>query len=284
MQKPDERSEMTDWSETMKLLSGRLPGVAIHSAPEMPSTQTAAKDAARNGEPQWSVYVTDFQSAGRGRRDRSWHSVSGRDLMFSVILRPNVETKYAQLLSLATSLAVLRAIKKISRGIVNDVSIKWPNDVLIGGRKVCGIICEILCKDAAIDYAVLGIGVNVNRTQDELPRLDSPDRPNATSLFVESGSRFDLPLLLAEVLAELSDISGLITTDENRRLFMAEYESNCGTIGMRIKIVTDDGDFIGTAAGITRDGALIVRNEAEEKVFYAGDVVHARKFSDASSS
>ncbi|MDR1482241.1 MAG: biotin--[acetyl-CoA-carboxylase] ligase [Synergistaceae bacterium] len=276
MLRPNEKYEPTDWSETMKFLSGTLPEITINSEPEMSSTQTVAKDAARNGRPRWSVYVTDFQSAGRGRRDRSWQSVPGRDLTFSVILRPDVEAKYAQLLGLVASLSVSRTIRRISRDIADEVSIKWPNDVLIGGRKVCGIICEISGRDAAIDYAVLGIGVNVNRTLDELPRLDSPDRPNATSLLVESGRRFGLPSLLGGILTELSGMSGLITTDENRRLFIAEYEPNCGTIGKRVKIVTDDGGFEGTASGITRDGALIVRNEAEERVFYVGDVVHAR--------
>ena len=265
-----------DWSETAKFLSGDLTETVIRSAPEMPSTQTAAKDAARNGEPHWTVYVTDFQSAGRGRRDRGWQSIPGRDLTFSVILRPNVEARYAQLLGHAASLAVARAVKKSLRGMEDRVSIKWPNDVLIGGRKVCGMICEISGKDAAIDYAVLGIGVNVNRTKDELPPLDSSDRPNATSLRVESGRLFELPPLLAGILTELHGTSGLIGTEEKRRLFIAEYESDCGSIGREIKIVTDDGDFTGTAVGITQDGALTVRSGDAERTFYAGDVIHAR--------
>ncbi|MDR3354088.1 MAG: biotin--[acetyl-CoA-carboxylase] ligase, partial [Synergistaceae bacterium] len=132
-----ERPDPVDWSETRKFLSGALSEAAIHSAPEMPSTQTAAKDAARSGEPGWSVYVTDFQSAGRGRRDRGWQSIPGKDLTFSVILRPEMEAQYAQLLGLAASLAVARTIRKSLRGMEDGVSIKWPNDVLIRGRKVC---------------------------------------------------------------------------------------------------------------------------------------------------
>ncbi len=245
----------------------------------MPSTQIPAKEAARGGAPHGAVWVTDFQRAGRGRRDRAWHSVPGRDLMFSVVLRPEIERRHAPLLNLASALAVARAVGRIAPD-VPGVAIKWPNDVLAGEKKekkICGIICESAGNDTRLDYAVVGIGVNVNRTVDELPEMDSPDRPGATSLRVESGRTFDLPALLAAVLTEMGPLVRAIETDEGRRTFIKDYAGRCATLGQKIRVVTGDGDFFGTATEIAPNGALVVEGEAGTQTFDAADVVHVRR-------
>ena len=273
-----------DWQRTKIFLRGVLLGCEIFSAPEMSSTQIPAKEAARNSAPHGAVFVTDFQSSGRGRRDRGWHSVPGRDLMFSVVLRPEIERRHAPLLNLAAALAVVRAVGRVAPD-VPGVSIKWPNDVLAGEKKekkICGIICESAGSDARLDYAVVGIGVNVNRTADELPEPDSPDRPGATSLRVESARSggdekiFDLPELLGLTLAELDSIVRMTETESGRRDLADAYAVHCGTLGKIVRVVADDGEYRGIAARVSPDGALVVRTEEGEKIFHAADVVHIR--------
>ncbi|MDR3331693.1 MAG: biotin--[acetyl-CoA-carboxylase] ligase [Synergistaceae bacterium] len=265
-----------DWSLAGKKSSGGL-GTIIHSALEMTSTQTAAKDAARRGEPDGAVFVADSQSAGHGRRDRVWRTVPGRDLTFSVVMRPEVSPRHVAMLGLAAAVAAARSLKKIDGIDASRVAIKWPNDVLVGEKKICGIICDCTGAESAIEYAVLGIGINVNGTEDELVTPDSPDRPGATSLRAETGGKYDLPSLLASVLAELDGAARLVSTVEGRRELAAVYESLCGTIGRGVRIITADGEFAGTATGITEDGAIIVSGDWGERVFYVGDVVHARR-------
>ncbi|MDL2263508.1 biotin--[acetyl-CoA-carboxylase] ligase [Synergistaceae bacterium OttesenSCG-928-I11] len=273
-----DRYDPIDWQGTKKFLSGVSLGCEIFSAPEMPSTQIPAKEAARNGAPHGAVFVTDFQSSGRGRRDRGWHSVPGRDLMFSVVLRLGIERRHAPLLNLAAALAVARAVGRAAPD-VPGVSIKWPNDVLAGEKKekkICGIICESAGNDARLDYAVVGIGVNVNRTAEELPEPDSPDRPGATSLRVESEKTYDLPELLGLTLTELDGIVRMTETESGRRALADAYAVHCGTLGKIVRVVADDGAYRGIAARVSSDGALVVRTEAGEKIFHAADVVHIR--------
>lgn len=231
------------------------------------------------GAPHGAVYVTDFQSDGRGRRDRGWHSLPGRDLTFSIVVRPDVELEHASLLNFSAAVAVACMIEDLGEMFGERTGIKWPNDVLIGERKICGIICESAGRAEnaqMLSYAVLGIGVNANRTEDELPDTDSPDRPGGTSLRVESGRTFDLPELLGRLLVHLDRTTGLVATLGGRSCLIDEYKARCFTMDRPVRIVTDEGDFHGIAVDISDDGALIVKNETERKVFHVADVVHAR--------
>ncbi|MCL2684494.1 MAG: biotin--[acetyl-CoA-carboxylase] ligase, partial [Synergistaceae bacterium] len=163
-----------NWLETKNFLrDGVRLGGTVHSAGVMASTQTPAKDAARAGAAHGTVFVTDFQSSGRGRRDREWTTAPGIDLTFSVILRPGIDAGHAHLLNMAASLAVSQALEKIFGGVPgsrrNPIGIKWPNDVMAGGKKICGILCETACEGERIDYAVLGVGVNVNGSSCDMP-------------------------------------------------------------------------------------------------------------------
>ncbi|MDR0616112.1 MAG: biotin--[acetyl-CoA-carboxylase] ligase [Synergistaceae bacterium] len=274
-----EQHKPIDWQTAKKFM--RKPGSRheINAMPETPSTQTLARESARRGAPDGSVFVTDRQNSGKGRRDRTWLSLPGKDLTFSVIIRRDMPIKDAPLLSLAVALAVSRAIRKALPAA--DVSIKWPNDVLIGDRKVCGIICECAGTER-LGYAVAGIGINVNRTKEELISC-APQKPVPTSLSAESGRFFDLPELLALVLEELDEASALIESPEGRERLLDSYRAECGTIGRAVTIITEDGNFDCVAYGITDEGAIAVRGidggtgKMLKKVFHAADVVHARQ-------
>jgi BirA family biotin operon repressor/biotin-[acetyl-CoA-carboxylase] ligase len=273
-----ENMEPINWQDTKNFLSdGAKLGGVINSAPTMPSTQTPAKEAARNGAPHGTVFVTDFQNSGRGRRDREWTTGPGMDLTFSLILRPALEPRYAHLLNLAAALSVGNVLEKFFSGCGGAVGIKWPNDVMAGGKKICGIICETAGAGTKTDYAVLGIGVNANGTESDMPVLDSPDRPRATSIFMESGRRADLPRLLGGILSELGIFSEMAESDAGRAKLIELYREKSCTLGKSVKVVTEDGEMSGTATGITADGALAVTgNDGRVSVFRAADVVHAR--------
>ncbi|MDR0649574.1 MAG: biotin--[acetyl-CoA-carboxylase] ligase [Synergistaceae bacterium] len=244
----------------------------INATPETPSTQILAKEAARRGAADGSVFVTDWQNSGRGRRDRSWQSLPGMDLTFSVVTRRRVATKDAPLLSLAASLAVCEALRKF---LPESVSIKWPNDVLSGERKICGILCECAGADY-IDYAVTGIGINVNSRPSDPAPLDKK-RPAPTSLLALTGRSFDLPELLASVLEELDRAFALVETASGRAELLVSYRARCGTIGRAVTIITEDGDLDCVAVGISDEGAIVVLDaDGEKKAFNAADVIHAR--------
>ena len=242
----------------------------------MRSTQDEAKKAARAGAPCGTVFVTDFQTSGRGRRGRAWNSAPGTDLAFSVVLRPNIEPGHVHTLNLAAAMAVKTALGGVFADKKELVRIKWPNDVMANGKKICGILCECALSDGRAEYAVLGIGVNVNGTEENMPSFDSPDRPEATSVFIETGHKPRLPRLLGEILTNLGHFSKLTETEGGRLALVEIYKINCETLGRRVKIITDNGVFAGVCAGISADGALLLTDGDKISEFHAADVVHVR--------
>jgi len=269
-----------NWRETKNFLRGgvRLGGT-IHSAATMASTQTPAKDAARKGAAHGSVYVTDFQSSGRGRRDREWTAAPGLDLTFSVILRQDIGASHAGLLNLAASLAVGGALEKIVSARPFSIGIKWPNDVMANGKKICGIICETKSAGRRIDFAVLGVGVNVNGAARDMPVFGSGDRPRATSVFIETEYKTSLPQLLGEILSNLDELAGMIESEDGRAALIDMYRKKSCTLGKQVRVVTEEGETRGVASGITDDGALSVTDAAGlVSTFLSADVVHAHNF------
>jgi len=194
------------------------------------------------------VVIADHQTAGRGRQGRSWLDTPGAMLMFSALIR-DVPPDEAALVSLAAGVAVANALG-------GDAKLKWPNDVRIGGRKVCGILGELA---PAGDYIVVGIGVNVGHEAGDLP-----DELGATSLRIVRGEAPRRDDLCAAILRELD---GLLGAD-----FMDEYRRLCETIGASVRVELPDGSIEGTATEVRDDGALIV----DGTVVMAGDVIHLR--------
>jgi BirA family biotin operon repressor/biotin-[acetyl-CoA-carboxylase] ligase len=194
------------------------------------------------------VVVADHQTAGRGRQGRSWLDLPGAMLMFSVLLR-GIPPDEAALVSLASGVAVAKAIG-------DDARLKWPNDVRIGGRKVCGILGELAPSG---DYIVVGIGVNVGHERGDLSA-----ELEATSLRIER----DEPPRRDDVCAAiLNELDGALQRD-----FMTDYRALCETIGTRVRVELPDGAVEGVATEVRDDGALIV----DGTVVMAGDVIHLR--------
>ena len=224
------------------LVNTRFRHVEVHAS--LPSTQTLlVAEAGHDGR----VVIADHQTAGKGRAGRSWLDVPGAMLMFSALLR-DVPAQRASLVSLAAGVAVARAVGP-------DARLKWPNDVRIGGKKVCGILGEL-----ASDCVVIGIGVNVGHEAGDLP-----EDLEATSLRIASGTpprRDDL------CVAILRELDALVTSGD----WLDEYRTLCETIGARVRVELSDRTLEGVARHVKDDGALVV--DGDEVV--AGDVIHVR--------
>ena len=147
------------------------------------------------------------------------------------------------------------------------------------GKKICGIICEAPFAAGAprIDFAVLGIGVNVNGAPHDMPVFDSPDRPRATSIFIETGRKANLPRLLGEILSSLDKPAGLIESENGRASLIEMYKKKSCTLDRQVRVITEEGETFGTASNITDGGALsVIDGENREFIFHSADVIHAR--------
>jgi BirA family biotin operon repressor/biotin-[acetyl-CoA-carboxylase] ligase len=229
-------------------------GWRVEVLPETESTNAVVAGRARAGEPAGLVVVAEQQTAGRGRLGRSWVSPPRAGLTFSVLLRPTLPLAHWGWVPLLSGLAVARALRG-QTGL--DALLKWPNDVLVSGRKVCGVLAEV----AAPGAAVVGIGLNVTTRREELPH------DGASSLQLEGSGTTDRDTILRAVLRELS----AVTADDAAA--RADYRRLCATLGAPVRVELPAGPpVIGTADGVDDDGRLIV----DGTPYGAGDVVHLR--------
>ena len=223
-------------------------GKTVHFARETDSTNLWIKRLAKEGASEGTLALAEFQSAGRGRLGRSWEVPEGTSVMMSILLRPKFEPQYAPTLTLVMGMAVAKAVKNLGF----DVSIKWPNDVVVSHKKICGILTEMGVRDGKIDYAVIGVGINVNIKEFPEEMVDK-----ATSLYLESGKEFDrsqIPGLVMEAFEEYyekfaatCDLSGL----------KEEYESILANYNQPVRVLAKE-PYEGVARGITDGGELLV--------------------------
>lgn len=239
-------------------------------ADETDSTQKIIKKFAQAGEKEGLVAAAGLQTEGRGRRGRSWSAAKDRNLMFSMLLRPRLKPGEVQLLNLAAGMAVKAAVNDLT-GL--KCELKWPNDILCGGKKLCGILSEAAGEPDRIYYAVTGVGLNVNMTADDIPE-ELADR--AASLRTETGRTWPRYKLLIGILARFSKLLAELDGKEGAARLVARYRDECDTIGRQIKVMQDDETIFGKATDITPEGALIAETEAGTKIFAAADVQHLR--------
>lgn len=232
------------------------------------STNADVAAAVRAGGSEGLVVATEHQSAGRGRLDRRWEAPPGTSLAVSVLLRPDtVPTARWPWLPLLTGVAARAALREVA-GV--DAALKWPNDVLVGDRKVAGILLERVDGPAG-PAAVVGVGVNVSMTAEQLPV------PHATSLLLEGASHVDAEGVLVALLDRLGDAyatwrAGAGDPDPWLR---GSYTSACASIGAPVRAVLPGGDeVLGRATGIDEFGRLVVATAGGRVVVGAGDVVH----------
>lgn len=225
---------------------GLLLGERLTAVARTGSTNDDASKAAELGAEEGSVFVADEQTRGRGRRGHAWVSPPGQNLIFSVLLRPSISVERASALSLVAGLAVRAAA---ARRVHQSVAIKWPNDVLVGNKKLAGTLVESRMRGADIEAVVIGIGVNVHM-------VDPPEEiaSVATSLALLGDPAPSRETFLAEVLAELESRLKIFGADGLGGL-LDELRRHDALLDARVQV----GDVHGTAVGIDEQGNLLIR-------------------------
>jgi BirA family biotin operon repressor/biotin-[acetyl-CoA-carboxylase] ligase len=235
--------------------------------PECESTNDEARRLAEAGEPEGALVMTDFQTAGRGRLSRAWQAPAGSSLLFSLLLRPPIRPAQALLPVMAVSLGIMEGIR---RACNLPARLKWPNDILIRGKKAGGILCELGLDGTALKYVVVGVGLNVNFD----PRAVEGIPPDAASIQTELGRRQPRAGLLRVILEEIEPRYGKIARGESLR---EEWARALDTIGRRVKVILPEGEFSGLAENVDESGALLVRlDDGLLRTVLAGDVVHLK--------
>lgn len=230
---------------------------------EIDSTNTYVKDRVE-GELEGLVVMADFQQSGRGRLDRAWSSPPRASLLCSVLLRPDLEVDQLQLVVAAVALAVRSALERLS-GLRADL--KWPNDLVVVGNKLAGLLAEVAATTDGV-AVVVGFGVNLT--------YEGPDGVAATSVRRETGLTIVPRALLDIVLEELEPRRAELDSEEGRAELRAEYERALSTLGLAVRVEQHQGELLGTAVGIDRRGQLLVDVGGDVRTVEVGDVVHLR--------
>tara|TARA_Y100001970_G_scaffold193223_1_gene234853 strand:- start:4321 stop:5163 length:843 start_codon:yes stop_codon:yes gene_type:complete len=255
---------------------------------EIPSTNTALLERARQGALEGEVIIADLQTAGRGRRGRTWTAPAGTSLMMSILLRPPTESLPPSDASLATSALALAARNAVADLTDVNLEIKWPNDLVIdtpfdqhveadiGYRKVAGILTETLIQDASVDALVIGIGINTGWGV-----VPAELRSIATSLDVLSGSSIDRSALALKILQNLEVEYTSLLHPNGKQQLLQEVRKHSGTLGkqVRVQLGTEPKiqQIVGRAVDLDEHGQLILETENNEvQVIAAGDVEHLR--------
>ena len=220
---------------------------------ELPSTNTEARRLAEAGAPEGTVVLAAKQTAGRGRRGRNWTSGENAGLWFSLVLRPDIPAGRSSALTLAAALAVARAISRIT-GF--HPRIKWPNDIVLGGKKVCGILTEQSAQANAVKYIIAGIGINV-RSQE----FSREFAEHATSLAEQGAEPFLEGALLMAVLEEFEDCYARYLKTQDLELLLGEYNGCLVNRDRPVRVLDPAGAYEGIARGVNRRGELLVERE-----------------------
>ncbi len=247
-------------------LGTKIIGKKIHSYDSTDSTMDIAHRLAQSNAPDGTVVFSEGQSKGRGRMGREWTSPKGKGAYMSLILRPDVSPADAPKITLMSAVAVANAIRKATH---LGALIKWPNDILINNRKVCGILTEMSAEINTVKYIVLGIGINVNTAKADLPK-------EAASLKSESGHTVDRVEFTRELLREL-ERQYHIFKEKGFKKIIEEWKDLSHTLGEEVKIACHDRKIEGIAVDLDSSGALVVRLDSGfTEHITAGDVVMVR--------
>ncbi|UVI32426.1 biotin--[acetyl-CoA-carboxylase] ligase [Paenibacillus spongiae] len=228
------------------------------------STQNIAQRLAEEGAPEGTLVIAEQQTNGRGRMGRNWISPPGKGVWMSLILRPSLPLQFAPQLTLLAAVALCRALKELAP---LDIGIKWPNDLLVGGKKISGILLESSAEDERIRYVVAGIGISVNLTEDDYPEAL---RDTATSLRIELGNELDRTEIIAAFIRHFQQLYTLYQ-QEGFSPIQSLWEALSVTLNKPVKLLTPAGQVEGTPIGLSESGALIVRKPdgAQTLVFSA---------------
>ncbi|MBQ9886670.1 MAG: biotin--[Lachnospiraceae bacterium] len=260
-----EPADILSADEIKGALEGSRIGKELYYYPKTDSTNIRIKELADGGALGGTLAVADMQTFGKGRRGRQWFSPPGTGIWMSVLLRPRFEPGSASMLTLVAAMAVAGAIKEVS-GL--DALIKWPNDIVVNKKKVCGILTEMSIESDYINYIICGIGINVNH--DSFPE---DIKNTATSLAIEKGEKICRAELIASVWKHFENYYDRFLQTEDMSQLMDEYNSLLVNKDSEVRVLDPKGEWSGRAYGINAEGSLLVEKEdgSLAKV-YSGEV------------
>ncbi|MBP2631881.1 MAG: birA 1 [Firmicutes bacterium] len=231
------------------------------------STNTKAMKLAKDGAVEGTVVIADRQSLGRGRLGRAWQSPAGKGLWFTLILRPEILPEFGAQATLLMAVAVVEALEKVT-GLTTRI--KWPNDIVVDNKKLCGILSELTLTEEGIDYAIVGVGININLDREDF-KEDLAER--ASSVFLQTGKIWDRDIILTAILKSFEKWynswhkNGFFDIRE-------EWQSKNCTLGNVVSVKDNDREiFCGTAMNIDDYGCLQVRSkDGITKTFDFGEI------------
>lgn len=255
---------MTEAEIGSRLCTERM-GRSLVYLPQTDSTNIYARKLAQKGYPDGTLVVAESQTAGKGRRGRSWSSPAGSSIYMSLLLRPDIPPYCASMITLVAGMAVSQAVGEMT-GL--PARIKWPNDVVVNGRKICGILTEMSTEMESIHYIVTGIGINVNQQ-------DFPEEimATATSLRIEAAKKISRSALIACTMAWFEVYYDQFLKTKDLSLLKAGYETMLANMGQEVLVLDPDGTYKGICRGIDEAGRLLVDTlEGEPKRVLSGEV------------
>ena len=255
---------LLDKEQILNSLATDLFGKRIFFFEQIDSTSSFAKTLSKIDAPHGSLVIAEEQTAGRGRLQRNWISPKEKNLLFSIVLYPEFGMEKSSLLPFAGSLAVADAIESVTE---LSPTCKWPNDVLINDKKVCGMLLESSAGNAGMEKIILGIGINVN--QDEFP---GDLLSKATSLKIESGVEVNRVRLLQKVLVEFENRFEQLSHFPAQRL-LDDWRLKALLFGKKITVLESEFSFSATAIDVADNGSLIIEtDDGQKRNIFAGDV------------
>ncbi len=252
-------------SEIESRLDGGWIGKQVYFAEEVDSTNTWGKRLAEEGAPHGTLVVADEQTQGRGRRGRSWQSPKGTNISMTLILRPDLEPARASMLTIVMGLSVAQGLKELLK---LPVQIKWPNDAVLNGHKLCGILTEMSAQIDYINYVVVGTGINVN-----LPEVPEELKDIATSLLIETGHRVNRAEVIGAVLRAFArNYESFLAAGDLTGLLNA-YNAILANRDRQVRVLDPKEPYEGVALGINARGELLVKKaDGSISEVYAGEV------------
>jgi BirA family biotin operon repressor/biotin-[acetyl-CoA-carboxylase] ligase len=263
-----ETEKLLPW-EITKDLKTKTVGKRVYYFEEIDSTQNFAEQIALDEKENGTIVVAEKQTAGKGRLDRKWTSPKG-GIWFSLIIHPKFDVSTSTLVPIAGAVALAKAIKNT---LNIDVSVKWPNDITLNGKKVAGMLVDASFQANNIDYLILGIGINFNI---DAKKIEKKLSKSANFYGVNSLRKKDdstpPKILLREFLVQFEKILIQLNKGEKAKI-VKEWTKKADKIGKKISINTSDGKISGVAQGIDKDGALKLKTSKGIKKIFVGDVV-----------
>lgn len=246
-------------------LKTKTMGQSIYFYEETDTTNNRARELALEGAPEGTLVVAEKQTAGRGRRGKVWESPLGTGIWMSLVLRPQIAPAEASVLTLLCGLATAEAIE-VETGL--SAGIKWPNDILINGKKAVGILTEMDCEMSEVHFVIPGIGINVN-TASFPPEIAEI----ATSLYLECGKTVSRRRLVHKVLERLEEYYETFLRTGSFAAMLEHYRKHCITLGKEVHVLGRE-PFFAEALDITPEGELLVRraDNGKEEVVFSGEV------------